>query len=288
VLAALTAAGSSEPFSRKSCALAAAVNAVAVCHYFLIWSLRLQTLTQYPFKEWMIGIRKKERNVAQEVLKNYKKAYIQEVAVDSLRHSDWAVTLVLLYLDLHALAEHVPNYDAPGPFLSSHVGAMFQVLIIIFGSLTRFLCNNGRPGPGRDDGEAPAPAPLWQRVLAALAFLAATACFVLPLVNLMNMVGHPWDLQGKPHDDAMIVWFVMILQIGYPVISLIEWAWINLAKDLRDVYAEPPVRGKGPERSMPGDQYPPLLSLFKDLGYGSLDTLTKGGLALYVSLRAAR
>ena len=35
VLAALTAAGSSEPFSRKSCALAAAVNAVAVCHYFL-------------------------------------------------------------------------------------------------------------------------------------------------------------------------------------------------------------------------------------------------------------
>lgn len=35
VLAALTAAGSSEPFSRKSCAFAAAVNAVAVCHYFL-------------------------------------------------------------------------------------------------------------------------------------------------------------------------------------------------------------------------------------------------------------
>lgn len=54
---------------------------------FAVWSLRLQTLTQYPFKEWMIGIRKKKHNVTQEVLKNYKKAYIQEVAVDSLRYA---------------------------------------------------------------------------------------------------------------------------------------------------------------------------------------------------------
>lgn len=35
VLAALTAAGSSEPFSRKACAFAAAVNAVAVLHYYI-------------------------------------------------------------------------------------------------------------------------------------------------------------------------------------------------------------------------------------------------------------
>ena len=85
VLAGLTAAGSSEPFSRKSCALAAAVNTVAIAHYAIIWQLRLQSFTQKPFFEWMIGIRNKARDVADEVLQNYPKAYIQEVAVDSLR-----------------------------------------------------------------------------------------------------------------------------------------------------------------------------------------------------------
>lgn len=258
-----------------------------------VWSLRLQSLTSKPFKKWMIGIRKKDRDVCQEIVRNAPKAYIQEVAVDSLRHSDWVVTLVLMYLDLHALAEHVPNFAAPGPFLSSHVGAMFQVLVIIFGSIARFLCNNGRPGPGKDNGEPPDACPGWQRWLALVSFLAATTFFVLPLVNLMNMVGRPFDLEGKPHDDAAIVWVIMILQIGYPVISIIEFVWLQcFAYDLRDVYHDcddgKPQQKRMACRIMPGDQYPPLLSLFKDLGYGSLDTLTKGGLALYVSLRAAR
>ena len=126
-----------------------------------------------------------------------------------------------------------------------------------------------------------------------MSFLAATTFFVLPLVNLMNMVGRPFDLEGKPHDDAAIVWVIMILQIGYPVISIIEFVWLQcFAYDLRDVYHDcddgKPQQKRMACRIMPGDQYPPLLSLFKDLGYGSLDTLTKGGLALYVSLRAAR
>ena len=199
-----------------------------------------------------------------------------------------------MYLDLHALAERVPNPKAPGPFLSSAWGAIFQVLIIVFGSLTRFLCNNGRSGKGRDrtdkDGHLllPEPAPTLVTAVAFLSFAAATAFFVLPLVNLLNMVGNPMDLESKPYEDAVIIWLIMFLQIGYPVISIVEWVVLTfVAKDLRDVYGTDKTAAKAP-RPMPGDQYPPLLSLFKDLGYGSLDTLTKGGLAVYVAFRAAR
>lgn len=198
-----------------------------------------------------------------------------------------------MYLDLHALAERVPNPKAPGPFLSSAWGAIFQVLIIIFGSITRFLCNNGRSGKGEDRTDAgklllPKQADGCVRFTAFLSFAAATAFFVLPLVNLLNMVGNPWDLESKPYEDAVIIWLIMFLQIGYPVISIIEWVVLTfVAKDLRDVYGKDSAAAQAP-RPMPGDQYPPLLSLFKDLGYGSLDTLTKGGLAVYVAFRAAR
>jgi hypothetical protein len=256
--------------------------------------VRLQSFTNKPFFSWMIGIRDKARDVSAEVVENFPKAYIQEVAVDSLRHSDWAVTLVLLYLDLHALAERVPNPKASGPFLSSAWGAIFPVLIIVFGSITRFLCNNGRPGKGRDRTDQagnlllPKPADGCVQFAAFLSFVAATAFFVLPLVNLVHMVGNPWDLESKPYEDAMIIWLIMFLQTGYPVISVIEWVVLTfVAKDLRDVYGTDESAAKAP-RPMPGDQYPPLLSLFKDLGYGSLDTLTKGGLAVYVAFRAAR
>ena len=240
--------------------------------------------TSSEFEGWL----EPGRYPALEVRENFPKAYIQEVAVDSLRHSDWAVTLVLMYLDLHALAERVPNADAPGAFLEPAFGGIFQVLMIICGSITRFLCNNARPGKGEDQNKPP-ERPSWGIVITALFFfLAAVAFFVLPFVNLANMVGNPWDLEGKPYEDAILIYVIMFLQVGYPVISIIEWVVLTcFAQDLRDVYSAEPLAGRRP-RPMPGDQYPPLLSLFKDIGYGSLDTLTKGGLAVYVAFRAAR
>lgn len=192
-----------------------------------------------------------------------------------------------MYLDLHALAERVPNADAPGAFLEPAFGGIFQVLMIICGSITRFLCNNARPGKGKPTGNPDRPKSVV--VFTALFFfLAAVAFFVLPFVNLANMVGNPWDLEGKPYEDAILIYVIMFLQVGYPVISIVEWVVLTyFSQDLRDIYSADAQTQQRP-RPMPGDQYPPLLSLFKDIGYGSLDTLTKGGLAVYMAFRAAR
>lgn len=46
-----------------------------------------------------------ENGFYEQSYQNAKKTFVQEVVVDSLRHSDWAVTLVLMVLDLHSIAE---------------------------------------------------------------------------------------------------------------------------------------------------------------------------------------
>ena len=95
---------------------------------------------------------------------------------------------------------------------------MFQVLIIIFGSIPALPLQQRPAAPAMD--RPPAACPLWQRVPALLAFLAATIApdTALPLVNLMNMVAGRGSCREAAR-DAMIIWFVMILQIGLRSLS---------------------------------------------------------------------
>lgn len=93
VLAGLTAAGSSDSGVVKSCALAAAVNTVACVHYLFIWRVRIQAFNIKPLDAMGVGIDRSGTSFADQAYANAKRTFVQEIAVDSLRHSDWIVTV---------------------------------------------------------------------------------------------------------------------------------------------------------------------------------------------------
>ena len=77
-----------------------------------VWRIRLQTLNIIPMAKWMVGLGRHGRDLAnplqrteiftsddyqRQVYANSKKTYVQEIAVDSLRHSDWTVTVRYAY-----------------------------------------------------------------------------------------------------------------------------------------------------------------------------------------------
>ena len=81
--------------------------------------------------------------------------------------------------------------------------------------------------------------------------------------------------EWREHDQlwiGILVW----LQLGYPIVSALEFAWVQAA-----------ARGWFKMTKVGADSYPAALSFTKDLLYGVLDVLTKGGLAMYTSSRAA-
>ncbi len=75
--------------------------------------------------------------------------------------------------------------------------------------------------------------------------------------------------------DQLWIGRLIWLQLGYPIISIIEFLWVGLAS-----------RGLFFQR-VEANSYPAALSTLKDLFYGIFDVLTKGGLAMYVASRAA-
>ena len=88
VFAALVASGSSDPLVVKTCGLAAAINAVAVLHYVLIWRIRLQALNITPLSAWMVSLGRNQEpgGYDAQAYQNSSKLYAQEIAVDSLRY----------------------------------------------------------------------------------------------------------------------------------------------------------------------------------------------------------
>lgn len=68
----------------RSCALAAAVNAVACAHYFAIWSLRIQGISVRPLKAITVGMGLDD-DYKKQIGKNAGIMFVQEIAVDSLR-----------------------------------------------------------------------------------------------------------------------------------------------------------------------------------------------------------
>ncbi len=278
VFAALVAAGSSDPLVIKTCGLAAAINAVAVLHYAFIWRIRLQALNVKPLSAWMVGL---GRNNAPggydaQAYQNSSKLYAQEIAVDSLRHSDWTVTLVLMKLAEHAIANQAePHTD--NRIFATHVAAFLQTFIIFLGSIARFFLNDLRAPENKRRVSR-----RWCSVsLGVIAYLGATAIWVLTTLDLLFHVGPPHEkTNDHAMEDAYVLWALSIIQVGYPIISLLQVVWLNCwSRDLKPGKSAQP---------MPSDQTDPLLSVLKDLGYGILDSVCKGGLALFVALRASR
>ena len=223
----------------------------------------------------MVGLgRAKSDGYDDQAYKNSSKLYAQEIAVDSLRHSDWTVTLVLMKLAEHAVADQAqPDNNR---IFATHTAAFLQTVVIFLGSIARFFLNDLRAPKDRARASRAVSVSL-----GVLAYAGATAIWVLTTIDLLMHVGLPQEkTDDHAMEDAYVLWALSVMQIGYPVISLLQVVWLNCwSKNL-----DPSNRAEG----MPSDQTDPLLSVLKDLGYGILDSVCKGGLALFVALRASR
>ncbi len=266
VFAALTSAGSENPHVVKTCALAAAVNAVAVVHYLFILRIRMQSVNAKPLSAWMIGLGRATTpsEIDTQVENSTKKLFAQEMAVDSLRSGDWAITLVLIKIAEHAIAERAePTGDA---FMAPQYAALLQTVIVFLGSITTFFLNGLRKPTeqvricrNKCVGIA----------LGVLAYVTAMGIWVATTINLLVEVGHPENkASAAAREDAYVLWILSLAQVGYPVVSIVQILW-------------------NCKRTTPGTT-DPLLSLIKDICYGMLDSISKGGLALFVALRATR
>lgn len=214
-----------------------------------------------------------------------------------------------MMIDLHGLAAGAEPANAN--WVDGHWGAAFQPIIILLGSIPRFFLNDMRPRPNpksRDSGQllvlsdvrlgpvggvalgvvdaegrhCEAIRQPWGNILlGVVCYLASIGLWVFTTLNLLFHVGWPHEkVAGAAREDAYLIWAIAILQIGYPIMSTIQILWLNcFAKNLNP---------DGPNTVMPGSQMDPLLSTIKDTVYGTLDTSTKGGLALFCALRAAR
>ena len=266
VFAALTSAGSENGHIVKTCALAAAVNAVAVVHYLFILRIRMQSISTKPLSAWMIGLGRattpSEIDAQKET--STKKLFAQEVAVDSLRSGDWAITLVLIKICEHAIAEKAePTGDA---FMAPQYAALLQTIVVFLGSITTFFLNGLRK-PTEQVRICRSP---WIGVaLGVFAYTAAMSIWVATTINLLVEVGHPDNkTSASAREDAYVLWILSLAQVGYPIVSTVQIVWNY-------------------NRTTPGTT-DPLLSLIKDICYGMLDSVSKGGLALFVALRATR
>lgn len=278
-----------------------------------VWRIRLQTLNIIPMARWMVGLGRHGRDPTnplrrteiftsddyrRQVYENSKKTYVQEIAVDSLRHSDWTVTLVPAYPAYPARAnaqpEHPPQVlmkidehsiaaassPAHEPFLAPHTAAFLQTMIIGLGSVARFFLNDLRVS----DVQRKRNSRRYLSIgLGIASYLGATAIWVATTWNLLHQVGWPAEKTSYgDREDGEVLWALALVQSGYPLMSLVQILWLNFgATNLqpgKDYGAKP----------MPPGQMDPALSVVKDIVYGVLDSVTKGGLALFCALRATR
>lgn len=180
-----------------------------------------------------------------------------------------------MQIDLYTLAESARPDGEKDTLFHPHWGVIFQTLIILFGSITRFFLNDLRPVAGATGTQTRIT-----QFLGVLSYLAATTFFALSTANLLLYVGNPDDLSGEAQEQAYVIWLVQLVQIGYPVVTFIQIVYLNTcANDLRPGFETKP---------MPSNQIDPWISTGKDLAYGTLDTLSKGGLALYCALHATK
>merc|ERR1719263_2021808 len=108
------------------------------------------------------------------------------MAVDSLRSGDWAITLVLIKIAEHAIAERAePTGDA---FMAPQYAALLQTVIVFLGSITTFFLNGLRKPTeqvricrNKCVGIA----------LGVLAYVTAMGIWVATTINLLVEVGHP-------------------------------------------------------------------------------------------------
>lgn len=142
-----------------------------------------------------------------------------------------------------------------------------QPLIIFCGTIPRFYV-----GEFRGAGKRVAA---WAWVAGALGYAGGITLFALSAYSLLDFV---WQNGTPPNEDlkrtdAYIVTATMAAQLAYPLISLFSIFYLHCLR-AKDNWA------------IRGDDYPALLSFYKDVGYGGADIFCKAGLGLWCVIRA--
>jgi len=275
VLSALVAISASDREAAFSCALAAAVNSVAAVHYHYILRIRAQDLPS-GLLQFSSGRNLKGEWVGDED-KDYDdaKLFLQEMAVDGLRHSDWAVTLPLMVLDLYRLTDHATQ--GATSWMDQYLAAALMPVMVLLGVMYRFYANELR---GNEEHSVDG----LQVLVGVVGFVGSCVVFGLVVSGILDPIENELcvgredaasdgrcpitDTKLKYDRDAVRI--LTYVWIGYPIVSIISRVMIK-------TYGKP----SESQNCLTYAQY----SLFKDASYAVLDVVSKGGLALYACYR---
>jgi hypothetical protein len=170
-------------------------------------------------------------------------------------------------LDIGHIREYM--FEASGgviakPPLSKEWLASLQILMISLSSVWRFWFNEARSVP---NVYGTLQHQRWPTVLlACFSFAGASAVLGVILWALLSGLPSAELLSDERlQTDVAVIRALTLVWIGYPVVAIIS---------------------RLSNCGIPGDQYNKSFSLFNDAAYALLDTFSKGGLAIYVVLKA--
>ena len=124
----------------------------------------------------------------------------EELEVDTLRHSDWFVTLPILVLKLH----YVLNTNSDLFFENAELSAFMSMLMIFFGSIARLSLGSDHWNMRQMLDS--------QRLLVWLCYIVSVILLVVLLLDLGNTATNA--------EAPAIVWSFFLLWIGYPVVAI--------------------------------------------------------------------
>ena len=185
--------------SKLSCALSCATCIVACWHYKKLISIREQS-----------GVRMRLSKPGEAAAAGQPPVELtlawQEIAADSVRYSDWLVTLTPLIIDLHILnGEHTALFPiAWSPILCT--------LMVTFGAFTRIGTDELVPPSNCTksvDGIV--------RIVGLVSFALSSACLVLVLYNLLH------GLEDDPSNGWVAAFSLPWL--GYGIVTMVAIVW---------------------------------------------------------------
>ena len=262
-LAAIT--GSNHSHSLSS-ALSCAVCATATVHYLAILMIRNQMLPRL--------LRSLTEDLQAHTSADPVSGHnVREVFVDSMRYSDWLVTLPLLGFELRMVLTRDDAQGHGSPWLSSTSTVLLLVAVVVSGAIFRFAGSELRPS-------LPNPAPRGGKhadnavhqtvgnvgfLIGVAAWIASATAFMFVVVDLWTQAGRRISASDGVADDARFVQWVLASWFIYPATSII----VVVVLITQRVYTSIP--------------YPETLSLFKDVAFGIGDVFAKAILAFYVA-----
>ena len=296
-------------YTAGSCALCAAVNAVACYHYMMIWRIRKQVFGGAKYARLAAEVGGEEEQLVGGRQTREKAAiFFQENQVDWIRHSDWIVSLILPFEPARLLAFspctlcYVLSSDASGSRVFSFFGSQCTLVLLSLDlGLIREYMHIASAGK--------IPLPPISKEWAAL-FQAAMMGFAMIYRFWCNEARSVYDPATKTYSPARVS--TQILAFGSFCVACLFFVFALMGAignlPSTDVVSEPSLKSdiiclqlltfiwigyplvsiaaRIGHISVPGDEYSATWSFIKDSSYALLDVASKGGLAAVVVLKA--